>query len=379
MQKILLALSIGLIILSSCNSGNKKDTNHKGYTIHGTISNSNSSTIYLLDNNNVKIDSLEVNNDTFLFKGNLESPKMHSLQLKNQPEIHSIALENSTYNVFVNDNIVTVSGGILNTKQLQFNSLKETFNSKKLALLDAFVLGKMSSKVLHKSVKKLNAEHHKIVTAFLSDNADNILSTDLFLSSKNFSLKELQKIKKDAKITDNILFNDLLDKEIIKVQKKVPVKLVKVESKVEEKKVVVVKKKIRKPAILFSGDGLNDDLVSLKEIIKGKKIILVDFWASWCTPCRESTPKIRELYKKYKSKGFTVLTVSEDKTKEAWRKGLEEDNMLDWYHIYDDYGRISSMHGVRAIPYMILIDGEGKIIKEKASLSQLERELIYMK
>ncbi|WP_299060987.1 TlpA disulfide reductase family protein [uncultured Polaribacter sp.] len=376
MYKILIALSIGLILLSSCNSENKKNTDVESFTINGHVSNSNSSTIYLLDSNNVKIDSSEVVENSFLIKGNLATPKMYNLQLKDQKKTHAIVLENSLYNVFVNDEMLTISGGILNAKQVRFNSLKDQLNSKKLVLVDAFVLGKITSNVLKKSIQKLNTQQKKLATNYLIDNADNILSTSLFSSTNNYSLKELNNIKSNSKIADNSPFIVLLDKEITKIKSK-PV--VAIKPVVEVKKVAKVKKVERKAAILFSGDGLNNDLVSLKEIIKGKKITLVDFWASWCTPCREATPKIRQLYKKYKNKGFTVVTVSEDKNKEDWKTGIEQDNMLDWHHIFDDYGRISSMHGVRAIPYMILIDGEGKIIKEKASLYELERLLINLK
>ncbi|MCL4126366.1 UNVERIFIED_CONTAM: hypothetical protein GTU68_024640 [Idotea baltica] len=126
---------------------------------------------------------------------------------------------------------------------------------------------------------------------------------------------------------------------------------------------------------MFSGEGLDANDVFLQEIIKGKKAVLIDFWASWCGPCRVVTPSIKRLYTKYKDKGFTILTVSEDKDKVSWRKGIEEDGMLEWNHIYDDFSRISNMHNIKAIPYMILIDGKGRVIKENITYTQLTKEL----
>ena len=103
--------------------------------------------------------------------------------------------------------------------------------------------------------------------------------------------------------------------------------------------------------------------------------MLVDFWASWCKPCRMVTPEIKYIYQQYNKLGFDIITVSEDRTQSAWRQGIQEDNMLDWNHIYDNQMTIASQFGARAIPHMVLIDQDGKIIKDKISVNQLKKEL----
>jgi peroxiredoxin len=97
--------------------------------------------------------------------------------------------------------------------------------------------------------------------------------------------------------------------------------------------------------------------------LKGK-IVLLDFWASWCGPCRRANPEVVSAYEKYKDKGFTVFSVSLDKQKEAWQAAIQQDR-LNWeYHVSDlrfwDCAP-AQVYGVRGIPQQYLIDREGKI------------------
>lgn len=101
------------------------------------------------------------------------------------------------------------------------------------------------------------------------------------------------------------------------------------------------------------------------------QLVLIDFWASWCGPCRRENPTVVNAYKKYKDKkfengkGFTIFSVSLDRTEDAWKKGVETDK-LEWpFHISDLkgwYSKHGAVYGVRQIPTNFLIDGEGKII-----------------
>jgi len=114
------------------------------------------------------------------------------------------------------------------------------------------------------------------------------------------------------------------------------------------------------------------------------KIVLIDFWASWCRPCRMENPNVVSAYKKYSNaklkdaKGFTVFSVSLDKNKTAWKKAIKADH-LDWpYHISDLkawHSKAAAIYNVRSIPTNVLIDAKGRIIAKNLRGNQLHYEL----
>ena len=100
--------------------------------------------------------------------------------------------------------------------------------------------------------------------------------------------------------------------------------------------------------------------ISLEEFRKGKKYLLLDFWASWCVPCRREIPNVKKQYELYKNKGFEVVSVSIDKDANAWRKALEQEK-LPWPNFLDN-GEVAGIYNVKAIPAMFLMDANGKLI-----------------
>ncbi len=122
-------------------------------------------------------------------------------------------------------------------------------------------------------------------------------------------------------------------------------------------------------------NDLNDKPLSLSSL-RGK-VVLLDFWASWCRPCRAENPNVVKMYNKYKDKGFEILGVSLDTKKGAWQNAIQQDG-LTWLHISDLKGWKSSVvpqYKVQGIPYTVLIDKDGKIIAKKLRGAQLERKL----
>jgi thiol-disulfide isomerase/thioredoxin len=111
--------------------------------------------------------------------------------------------------------------------------------------------------------------------------------------------------------------------------------------------------------------------------LKGK-VVLIDFWASWCGPCRRENPNVVNLYKQYKDKGFEVFSVSLDRSRDAWMKAITDDGLIWKSHVSDlkHWGNeAAQLYGVTSIPRTILLDREGKVIAENLRGEELGLKL----
>jgi thiol-disulfide isomerase/thioredoxin len=108
------------------------------------------------------------------------------------------------------------------------------------------------------------------------------------------------------------------------------------------------------------------------------KVVLIDFWASWCGPCRRENPNVVKMYNQYKNKGFTVFSVSLDENGEAWKKAIAMDGLLWPNHVSDLKGwntPMTQLYGFNAIPHTVLIDANGKVIATNLRGQDLEQKL----
>ncbi|MET7000173.1 TlpA disulfide reductase family protein [Chitinophaga defluvii] len=112
----------------------------------------------------------------------------------------------------------------------------------------------------------------------------------------------------------------------------------------------------------FSKRNVDGDLLSLKEVVSKGEFTLLDFWASWCRPCRDETPNVRKAYALFHDKGFNVLSITMDTNETDWKKAIIKDTM-PWYHMIDTKNNsVATAFNIKSIPATFLLDKKGKII-----------------
>lgn len=129
------------------------------------------------------------------------------------------------------------------------------------------------------------------------------------------------------------------------------------------KEVIPEPVQVGKPFTDFSATTSEGKPFSLGETVAASKLVMLDFWASWCIPCMKMMPEVAALNEKYKDKGLTIVGISSDDKEQSWRRAMERAGMV-WTQVRSggDDDRVGDAYGIRTIPYTILIDHQGTIV-----------------
>ncbi|MBO9729990.1 MAG: TlpA family protein disulfide reductase [Chitinophaga sp.] len=170
---------------------------------------------------------------------------------------------------------------------------------------------------------------------------------------------------------------DLILAEISRLSKEFPWLAEAKQKKIDMERAEAIAKKtaIGVTAMDFSQNNTTGKPVKLSDY-RGKYVLL-DFWASWCGPCRAENPNVLDNYEKYHSKGLEILGVSLDDKKDAWLKAIKDDG-LEWAHVSDLKGwknAVAKEYNINAVPSNFLLDKEGKIIAKDLRGEELSQKL----
>ena len=363
----LLAPYITLIIfIFSCSSVSTE------YNLNGTIDLEDGQNVLLLgvdgQSQLMPIDTVKVEAGTFSFSGSAKYPEMHYLNFEGVRSLLPLVIEPGTITVqVIKDSIqnASVRGTKSNIDVSQFLEEVSTFN---LALREiSFELRNAMLRKDSLNISDLQDQYDNMVAkltdfelSYITDNPDSYVSSLIL---------EQQVTSGQVDSAEAQLLFDQLDEHIKKTKSAQNIEKLLNPEEVEKEKEFP---EVGEIAPDFQAPSQTGELNSLYKT-KGK-FTVIDFWASWCKPCRDQSPELVELHNNYRSKGLTMMSVSLDRNNERWLQAIKDDN-LNWTHVsnlkhWKD--PIAAEYNVRSIPELFLIDEKGAVLARSHDLASIK-------
>ena len=378
------------ILLGSC----AQDQYPEGYTLQGTISGVRSGKARLVKHNTADrttttIDSAEIKEGRFTLKGKLESSEMMTLTV--EPGNWSVP-------VFVENNEISISADTTHASHYDWTSYG---GSKGAEIKTYTVSGSESQNEWMKyqndpALKAFDPVFSRLQEEYKAagDDKEEANRVKEQLDSVRNLYTDLQKQWIDSFIraspsspagtymlSNYYMFNE--DLPLQEMESLMNLFTGKARSTVYFKNLsgAVVKRKALQPGntapdfTLKKPDSTSFSLSSLRG-----QYVLLDFWASWCVPCRKAIPHWKEVYKKYQPKGFEILSITNDSRWNDWFKAMKDENM-PWLQVADEFpvknmpARVAELYMIPYLPTYILLDKEGKIILHNGTEQQIDEKL----
>jgi peroxiredoxin len=378
MRKIVLSVLV-ISWLASCNN---KDG--KSFTVSGILHNAPSKVVYIEESN------ITTGQKTLKDSSTIAADGKFSLGINaTKDAVYNLRLQND-----VSQFVTIINDASKINLNVDFNNRTDFYN----------VTGSKASKSIQEYLAKITGMQRDRVTIFFQidsikkNNGDSILILDLGIKQQQISDEEktytqqtvLQSTNSSLSLfilstyqgmarDPNFRVNGFTDPEVVAlltdVLNKFPERtdIAGIRNSVEAG--IPKTKWVGKQAPEISLPDTEGKTVKLSSF-RGK-YVLVDFWASWCGPCRRENPNVVQAYNQFKNKNFTILGVSLDRQKEPWEKAIVDDN-LNWTHISDLkfwQSEVVPVYQVESIPFNVLVDPDGKVVAENLRGNALEQKL----
>jgi len=360
MKKILLLLS-AVSVLVSCNKAGENE-----YIVTGTIkgiADGKSVTLEKQDETTGQlkpVDTVKVEKGKFTFKGSAKEPEMYLVQVESVQGKVPIILENGDIDMVINKDSVNITKvtGTYNNDELTVYKENGMKIQKKMMKFQQDNMVKMNEAQqkqdtvvingLRKEYTKFQEEFAKQSDEYVNTHPKAFISALIIEGMFNQMAPDVDKIKK---------YYNALDKSVKDTQHGKKIK-----TKLDQLTKPVASVEIGSMAPDFAAPNPEGKMVSLKESMG--KVTIVDFWASWCKPCRASNPELVALYNEMHAKGLNIISVSLDKEAASWKEAIAKDKLawnqisnLKWWS-----EPIALTYNVQSIPATFVLDSTGKIV-----------------
>ena len=357
-----------LVLLGSCGSQENQ------FELTGRADVADGTKIYVLqaDQNNQPFikDSTTVKSNNFKFQGISSTPQISYIQVEGVNGYILAILENGYIKADIFKDSISKSkvyGTKSNDDFLKYKSetkyLVDDMNNISSEAQDAIMNGDVGIAI--ELEKEYNSKEREVMLYewdFIIDNNDSYMSALLL---EVFMIEN--KVNKDSIID---VYENLSNRiKVSDVGKNIADLLSQYENPIE----------VGEIAPDFTAPSLNGADVTLSKELSKNNVTLLDFWAAWCRPCRVENPNLVRLYKSYKNKGFDIIGVSLDRTKEQWEQAVEDDNLL-WTQVsnlnfWND--PIARRYSIRSIPQSYLINNKGVVIGKNLRGNDLEESIKF--
>jgi peroxiredoxin len=361
MKKLYYLLLIPLFF--ACNDS----ANKNGYLVDVTTDKDVDGYIYLqkrVAGSLKSIDSALLDEKICRFEGTIDFPEVYFINIPETKSLIPFFVENSQISIDINTENLDqskISGSASQDKYEAYLNSQKQFDNEAMEAYrlykSAVEYGNVERAEHYDSVRNAVYDKQKLfIKRYLINNGDLVISPYIaYRNSFQYSLDDLTEITGafDESVKPSVYvtyLNEFMD--------------------------ILRRADIGQLYITFTMADTTGTRVAIADHVGGQ-ITLIDFWASWCGPCRRENPALVNLYNEFKDEDFHIVGVSLDTSKESWVKAIEDDN-LTWTHISDLKGWNSSaarLYGIRSIPANVLIDRDGYILARNLDIKELRERL----